>query len=62
MEFVFVGRNPKDVKKLMRGAQQFGIRIPQLIMGLVEALRFEAVLRQRDQGCGHICVLPNWVR
>lgn len=61
MEFVFVSRNPNDFKKLMRGAQRFGISIPQLTMGSVGALRVEVGLRQRNQDCAHICVLPNWV-
>ena len=61
MEFVFVDRNPNDFKKLMRGAQQFGISIPQLRMRSVGALTVEATLRQRDEDCTHICVPLNWV-
>lgn len=50
VEFMFVGRNPIDFKKLMRGAQPFEISITQLMMGSVGA---------RDRA--HICALLDWV-
>lgn len=61
VEFMFAGRNTTDFKKLVRGAQQFGVSIPQLMMESVGAVRAEAALRQRNQDRAHICALPDWV-
>lgn len=56
MEFVFVSRNPNDFKKLMRGAQRFGISNPQLTMGSVGALRVEARAEaEKPRLCSYLC-------